>query len=138
MIYSLFLLLGAIASLPLLYYVHNKDEQLLHEVLGRCLLIAALIYVAFALLWGDSQWVVFEVIGVLIFGLFIRGAKRYSLYFLALGWGLHPIWDVGLHLIGPGRHIAPSWYVVVCISFDFAVAIYIFNYLRKHKPSKTP
>ncbi|TKB43139.1 DUF6010 family protein [Thalassotalea mangrovi] len=49
---------------------------------------------------------------------------------LALGWLLHPVWDIGLHLQGPGWHIVPPWYAVACVSFDILVAIYIVWRIR--------
>ena len=49
---------------------------------------------------------------------------------MALGWSMHVIWDVGLHLMGPGHHVAPEWYAVACLSFGLVVAGYII-YLSK-------
>jgi len=50
---------------------------------------------------------------------------RGSPYWLAAGWALHPLWDVGLHYIGPGHSFAPMTYAIACISFDLVVAAYI-------------
>ena len=44
---------------------------------------------------------------------------------LAVGWQLHSVWDVGLHLRGPGRHVAPDWYAIACVSFDVLLAVVI-------------
>jgi hypothetical protein len=43
---------------------------------------------------------------------------------LALGWALHPIWDLGLHRFGPGQ-FAPEAYPVSCLSYDLIVAAVI-------------
>jgi hypothetical protein len=51
---------------------------------------------------------------------------RGSPYWLALGYLLHPLWDFGVHHIGPGWTFAPPPYVIACISFDWVVAAYIF------------
>ncbi|MFY8275416.1 hypothetical protein AAEU32_14925 [Pseudoalteromonas sp. SSDWG2] len=44
-----------------------------------------------------------------------------------MGWLLHPVWDVGLHLIVQDGQFAPLWYVYLCISFDVVVALGIVN-----------
>jgi hypothetical protein len=116
--------------------VHGKTEEFSHQILGNTLLIAALIYVAFALIWGDSRWLMIELVGVIIYGLFIRLSHIYSIKFLALGWLLHPLWDATLHLYGPAHSLAPTWYAVACISFDIIIAGYIFIFYKNNKITK--
>ena len=120
-----YLLLGAVLATPLLLFARQRSAVFQQQLFTRCLLIAALMYVAFALIWGDNQWVVYEIIGVVIYGLFVRFSQSISGYLLALGWLLHPLWDAGLHLSGPGAAIAPQWYVYACISFDIVVGLFI-------------
>ena len=67
---------------------------------------------------------VLALLVLLVGGLAVLGLKR-SPMSLAFGWALHPVWDAGLHLMGTGATFAPSWYVVVCISFDLLVGGYI-------------
>lgn len=52
---------------------------------------------------------------------------RNTLFALVVGdrWAAHPLWDVGLHLLGGGRDFAPAWYAIACISFDGVVALYL-------------
>ena len=38
---------------------------------------------------------------------------------------MHAAWDVGLHLLGGGTAFAPTWYPLLCLSFDLLVAGYI-------------
>ena len=47
---------------------------------------------------------------------------RDSRYWIAAGWALHPLWDIGLHDIGPGQSFAPFTYAIACVSCDLAVA----------------
>jgi hypothetical protein len=97
------------------------------QVLAIGLLLAAAIYVAFAFAFGaDSvDWVALESIGLLAFGCLGWLGIRGNVLWLAAGWGLHPLWDVGLHWHGPGAAVVPAWYAVACVSFDLVVAIYI-------------
>lgn len=133
--YILWLLIGAILTVPFLWYVNNLQVRRAQLALGNGLVVAAFIYVLFALVWGESQWVFIELAGIPLYGLFYWLSLRSSIVWLAAGWLLHPAWDVVLHLVGPGNHIAPAWYVVACISFDIIVAAYIlyrFEYAAKN------
>ncbi len=94
------------------------------------LVVAALIYVGFAVAWAGQAWIAAELGGVVVFaGLAVLGLKR-SPMSLAIGWALHPVWDAGLHLVGEGAAFAPAWYVVACISFDLLVAAYVLVRFR--------
>ena len=130
MTYSLWWVLGLLAVAPLLWYAETLRAETRWTLLGRTLVIAALIYFVFALLWGDARWLGIESLGVMAYGTFYWLGSRYSVLWLALGWLLHPLWDVSLHLLGPGAHIAPDWYAVACASFDMAVAGYIIFRLK--------
>ena len=78
------------------------------------------------MVWGNSVWIAIEALGVFVYALFYWLSTKYSAIWLSLGWLLHPVWDVVLHLFGPGAHVAPEWYAVACLSFDIVVAAYIF------------
>ena len=87
------------------------------------LFIVAGLYIVFAVRTGESAfWVVGELVEVAIFGgIGLRGL----LWWLVGAWALHPLWDVGLHYLGPGRSFAPETYTIACLSFDLLVAAYI-------------
>ena len=126
MLYALWLLLGLVLGSALLFFARRfRKGRAEKHVLGNALIIAAMIYIGFAMLWGNGIWVGIEIVGVLFYWGFARAAIRHSVYWLAVGWALHPVWDVGLHLLGAGNAIAPQWYAVACISFDLLVAGYV-------------
>jgi hypothetical protein len=101
------------------------------DIVGRSLLviflfIAAAAYFVFAIRAGASGiWVLVELVQVVVFGTIGLLSLRGSPWWLVAGWALHPIWDVGLHYIGPGRSFAPWTYATACVSFDLVVAAYI-------------
>ena len=126
MYFSISFLIGLIAVAPLLYFVRHKRLKTTHRLLGQGLVVAAFIYIAFAIVWGDLTWIGIETLGVFIYGACYWLSNKFSIVWVAIGWLLHPLWDVFLHLIGPGNHVAPQWYAIACISFDVAVAFYLF------------
>ncbi len=105
------------------------------DIIGRSLLviflfIAAGAYFGFATLGRellDTQpiWTLVEIAQVIVFGAIGLLGLRGSPYWIAVGWVLHPFWDVVLHYIGPGHAFTPWTYAIACISFDWLVALYI-------------
>jgi hypothetical protein len=88
--------------------------------------IAAGLYIVFAVRAGEGTlWLVGELVGVAIFGGVALLGLRGSLWWIVAAWALHPLWDVGLHYLGPGRSFAPETYTIACLSFDLLVAAYI-------------
>ncbi|WP_415894867.1 DUF6010 family protein [Neptuniibacter sp. PT34_22] len=124
----LWLIFGLAGGGLLIKFAKGRAEQEQINIFGIALMIAALIYIGFAVIYGaSSTWLIIETVGVLVYGSFYLLAKRFGLHFLALGWLLHPLWDVCLHLLGAGGHFAPEWYAVMCITFDLVVAVYLFR-----------
>lgn len=95
------------------------------QALAIGLFIAAAIYVGFAVGSGSGRWLLVESSGALACGFIGWLGVRGSALWLASGWGLHPLWDIGLHLYGPGAAIAPAWYALACLSFDLVVAAFV-------------
>lgn len=125
--YFLWACLGVIATTPLLFYAEKLKPKMMTHLMGLSLIFAALIYVGFAIAWGNTNWLLIEFLGVAGCCIFYLLALRFSVIWLSVGWLAHPIWDVVLHLNGPGSHIAPEWYAVACLSFDIVIAAYIFR-----------
>lgn len=119
------LVVGLLAGAWYIWFASKSHVGRERKAYTNGLLIAAAIYPLFALLAGDLFWLGVEVIGIPAYGLFVWLGRRVSFYFVAAGWLLHPIWDVGLHLFGPGRHVVPDWYAIACVSFDVLLAVVI-------------
>jgi len=107
-------------------------SRFVKDVVGRTLL-ATVLFAAAGAYFGFAfnpttprVWVLIELLQVLAFGTLGLYGWRGSPYWLALGYLLHPLWDFGVHHLGPGRSFAPLTYVIGCVSFDWVVAAYIF------------
>lgn len=106
-------------------------SRFVRDVVGRTLLATVLFaaagaYFGFAFNPGTPRiWVLIELLQVIAFGTLGLYGWRGSPYWLALGYALHPVWDFGLHYVGPGNSFAPLPYAIACISFDWVVAAYI-------------
>jgi hypothetical protein len=137
------LLEGAIggAILCLLAFLLSRFVR---DIVGRTLLATVLFaaagaYYGFAVMAEVRPiWLLIELLQCIAFGaLGLAGWRESSngwqtAKWLALGWALHPIWDFGLHYIGPGT-FAPWTYTILCISFDWVVAAYIFIAYRMYR-----
>jgi hypothetical protein len=101
------------------------------DVVGRAflalfLVVAALAYVVFATREAAGPgWLAGELTGIAIYGAMGVVGVRRSPWWLAAGWALHPVWDIALHYVGPGRAFAPETYTITCLSFDLVVAGYV-------------
>ena len=130
------LLMGAIggAVLSLIAFLLSKFAS---DVAGRTLLATVLFaaagaYFGLAFEEGMGQiWTLIELLQCIAFGTLGLYGWRGPAKWLALGYALHPIWDFGLHYLGPGRSYAPLNYVFLCLTFDWVVAAYIFIYYRQ-------
>lgn len=89
------------------------------------LVVAALIYLVFALFGSNPVWWIIEVTGIVLYGVFAWLGLRYSVIWLSAGWFFHLFWDAGLHLAGSGSDFVPASYAMLCISFDLLVSVTI-------------
>ena len=124
------LMLGAVLAVPYVLIgrrLRGRTERLWW---ATGLVIAAGVYVAFTLA-RNAPWlaVAFETVGVLAYArmaiLGVRGDRRW----LAVGWLLHPLWDLMPHLPG-GVAFAPAQYVWACTSFDLIVSAVLWWTVR--------
>ena len=81
-------MLGLFFGSVLLVYARSYRAKGEKIILAKALVVAAIIYVLFAIIWGNTTWLIIEIIGVPIYGLFAWVAIRYSAYWLAIGWFL--------------------------------------------------
>lgn len=123
--YLLWLLLGIVAAIFFVLLARRRGPRREPAFLALGLLVAAIIYIGFALVGGDVAWIAIEVGGLLGYAIFVWLAWHYSTLWLTAGWAAHPLWDLALHGFGPGHSVAPEWYVYACLSFDLIVAGYI-------------
>ncbi|MCH8954745.1 ABC transporter permease, partial [candidate division KSB1 bacterium] len=102
---------------------------------GMALVIAALIYLGFGIFASNMNWLLIEFGGLVIFlTLAILGIRK-SVWFLALGWLTHIIWDVALHSEAP---FVPEWYPLACVSFDLIIGFYIAFRLTSKQSLSNP
>ena len=108
-------LLGRRASNP-------DDSRLLEQrAWAAYLVLAALIYVGFALREGGEGWMGVELGGVAFYGLFaVLGALRWP-WLVAVGWALHAGWDTVVHTAQTDAFV-PAWYRWLCLGFDLVAA----------------
>ncbi len=117
---------GAILSLLAFLLSRFTGDIVGRTLLATTLFAAAGAYLGFAFEGGLLRlWVLIELLQCIAFGTLGLIGWRGSAKWLALGWALHPIWDFGLHYLGPGSSFAPMPYAIACISFDWVVAAYI-------------
>ncbi|MDX1644511.1 MAG: hypothetical protein R3244_09170 [Thermoanaerobaculia bacterium] len=117
------ILVGAVASLPYVGWARRSahPERLFAVGLG----VAATIYLLLALLGGAGPlFLLLEATGVALFGGIAVAGLWGSPLWLALGWGVHVLWDLGLH---PGAvpGWVPFWYPPACVGFDLLVAGFV-------------
>ncbi len=123
------IVLGAVLAAVIIYYYRGLSEIGARKFFANTLVLAALIYVGFALVGlslGRSSigWLLIEFLGVAIYLVFARFGLRRTAWFLALGWAFHIFWDIGLHFSDKVMFV-PGFYPSVCIGFDLVFAVYI-------------
>ena len=86
MTWGLGLVLGFVLGAGFLVFARRMGAQGERRLLAVGLVVAALIYVGFAVAWADAMWMMIELGGVVVFtGLAVLGLKRSALS-LAVGW----------------------------------------------------
>jgi hypothetical protein len=122
MIMLIELLVGIVLAFAFVMWTRSQpDAGRLFYAIG--LVVTPLIYFVFALIGrADARSLALEAAGVFLYGAAAWVGFRKSATLLALGWALHVMWDVGLHLQGAGAAYTPDWYPWGCGSFDLIVA----------------
>ena len=124
---------GLVLALALVAWARRMSPARASRVYATGLLIAALIYVAFALAGGaESRGLAMEGFGVLLYGGAAWVGLKYWPPAIALGWAAHVAWDVLLHLDGSGAGYTPDFYPWMCVSFDLVLAAALLT----NKPSR--
>jgi uncharacterized protein DUF6010 len=116
---------GAVLSLMAFLLSRFVKDIVGRTLLATVLFAAAGAYFGFAVTAPVSRlWLLIELLQCIAFGTFGLLGWKGPAKWLALGWALHPIWDFGVHYVGPGD-FAPWPYAIACLSFDWVVAAYI-------------
>lgn len=115
---------GVVAALAFLAFGRWAARRCENAVYATGLVVAAFVYLLFALVVRAEGALWVEAAGLLLFAAVAVLGLRVSPWFLAAGWAAHVAWDLALHPpTDPG--VAPAWYPVVCIGFDLTVAVYV-------------
>lgn len=136
MIYVWWLVLGAVLAAAYIFIGKTISWISMKTNLAIGLVAAALIYVGFAFVWGDMRWVLIEALGIPLYGAMAWLGLKKSPVWLSIGWMLHMPWDLFVHYIGPGFHVAPEWYMFACFSFDLIVGGYVFLWITGRLPQQ--
>jgi hypothetical protein len=117
---------GIVLGLLLVIAIHAIKPGSRTLVFGS-LVLAGLAYVPFAVAGNAGPtWVAIEVIGAILYAAVAVPALGGSMNWLIAAWALHPMWDVAVHILGPGRtFVNPYAWPIPCISFDLVVAGYM-------------
>ena len=116
--------IGVILATLLLWILSRLSNKTRHFILFAGLMVAAFIYLLFALINFNLQWIFVESGGLTVFVIMsIIGLKKHPL-FLGVGWLVHILWDVCLHT-DPTTSFIPSWYPMFCVGFDLVIACYL-------------
>jgi hypothetical protein len=126
---------GAIFALVAVIIPAFLLSRFARDIIGRSVLVIFLViaagaYFGFAtvgrdLVGSDQVWILVELAQAVVFGAIGLLGLRGSPYWIAVGWALHPFWDVVVHYVGPGHTFTPWTYAIACVSFDWIIAIYI-------------
>lgn len=117
------ILVGAAAGAGFIWALRRLPADRRQPIYGVALLVAVLIYVAFAMVAGTA--LVQEFGGGLMFAAMAFAGMRGYPMALAVGWATHGWWDAAVH--GTASAIAPAWYPPLCLGFDLLVAGAIFH-----------
>ena len=103
------IIIGFICALGTIWFFRAKFPSKQFKAWANNLIIAAFIYVIFALVGTNWSWMPTELLGLVAYGALALLGLRYSPWLIAVGWALHVLWDLLLH---PGGHpgYVPAWY----------------------------
>lgn len=132
------LVVGTVLGAALAVYARRQSAPSEIRIYAGGLVVAALIYVGFALVGGaGAGWTALESAGLLPFlGFAWLGLRRTPLW-LVVGWVAHVGWDVGLHLRTGAPAFVPRWYPVACVGFDLVIAVAILLRAQPGAPRST-
>ena len=126
------ILAGVLLAAGVLYAIKGFSQKIRITLTTVALLAAVLVYVLLALFSSNPVFIAVEIIGLLLFLFLIGLGYRYTLWFVAMGWILHVLWDVGLYPAQTAPYV-PQWYAWLCVGFDVAMAFYMGTLLVRYQ-----
>lgn len=123
-------IIGFFIALPIIFLARKIFPNRDHAFWRIGLVIAAVIYPIFVLIADQPEHLPMELGGVVLYSALAWLSKKYSLYWLAIGWALHVCWDLFLHSATSTPYV-PGGYAVACLGFDIAIASYILWLISK-------
>jgi len=117
------ILFGAVLGSAFVALARRRAPQAELALYAAGLIIAALLYVAFALLLHGIPHLPLEMLGLVLFTVAAGLGLRIWPLLLGLAWIAHGAWDYLLHVPAPAY--VPSWYPVWCLGFDVVVGLYV-------------
>ena len=130
-------LIGVAVAIAFLLLVRLAAPEHALALYAVALIVAALVYVAFALLGNaPTKWIVFELLGLVIYGAAAWLGLRKARALLAIAWAAHALWDMLLHLQGAGALYTPDWYPWICAGFDIAVGAAILLPIARQRATR--
>lgn len=137
--FPLQLFAGALLGTAAALIFYRQSRRFLRGYFTVTLVIAAVIYLAFAgvgVYAGTADFAdgVLEAFGVLTFFAIAFAGWRRSPAFLSIGWFAHILWDTLFHPHGSFAYV-PEFYPGVCIGFDFVFGVFIVYYFYFAKRS---
>lgn len=111
------LAVGAAAALVTVLVLRRRGSS--PDSYATVLVLMALIYLGFALLSASPGWILFEALGLALYGMVAFLGRKLSVWLLAAGLAGHVLWDLLPHPTS-----VPAWYPNVCIAYDLLIAGY--------------
>lgn len=118
-------LIGILGAIGLLFFYRKLPTKASIKLWENALILAALVYVGFAIFAQNWAWLPYEIIGVGLYGFAVILSRKFSAIWLGIGWVLHVLWDLLLHPNGHPGYV-PDWYPGACLGFDLVIGGYVF------------
>ena len=101
------------------------------------IIVVAFGFILFPLEDGNVWGFVYEFLAMILILVGIILSRTISIYFLAIVWGVHGLWDA-YYLINGLALEKPVWLVQLCVSYDLLIAAYIYFRIPKWKKQTNP
>ncbi len=112
-------IISGLLVILIVYLLKQFDKQIIY---GLILSGIGFLYVGFT--WSDTTALIVNCVQAVFFLLIAAYGVKKNLYFLAVGYFLHGMWDLVYNLF-PGSNLIPPHYDLFCLSIDFTIGFYL-------------